>query len=124
MRRTSRRTAGAVSTFAAAAQGSIASINQPAERAKRKLLNSISPACRPLQAKVWETLEERRMLSVLPAPPPSDPFNISFTLRGNESAPQVAVDLNDPKKLFAVYQINDPANDRHIRQWIGASFST
>jgi subtilisin-like proprotein convertase family protein len=54
-----------------------------------------------------EALEDRTLMSVLPVPTISTPVNIS-NIRGNDSAPVIAVDPIDPQKLVAVYTRNDP----------------
>jgi len=55
-----------------------------------------------MRSSLFEPLEKRQYLSVLPAPAVTERLAISQGA-GNETTPSVAVDINDPTKLMAVW---------------------
>jgi|GEM_PF-561561 len=76
-------------------------------------LGSRSAAIRKsrLRASVLEGLEERTLLSTVPAP--NVPLNSQIDVSGggdhhNSSSPSIAVDPTDPTKLVAVWTVDDP----------------
>ncbi len=87
---------------------------------RAKLASSIRPAQMNVQMKMMELLEERTLFTAIPSPIPGSVLNLSviqglggtngiadsFSSAQNSddsTAPSVAVDLNDPQKLVAVW---------------------
>ncbi|SIO68013.1 Proprotein convertase P-domain-containing protein, partial [Singulisphaera sp. GP187] len=71
-----------------------------------------------------EGLEERTLMSTLPAPlAPLAATGIVTGLRGNASTPSIAVDKNNPQKLVATWTVNDPAQGGDTKVWVSAAYS-
>ncbi|MDR3638959.1 MAG: proprotein convertase P-domain-containing protein [Isosphaeraceae bacterium] len=69
-----------------------------------------------------EGLEERTLLSALPAATPGTAVDIS-NQQGNESSPQIVVDRYDPNKLVAVWVLNNPAVSGTQKVFVEGAFS-
>src|SRR5262249_42070903 len=74
---------------------------------KAKLAKSIARTHQQARMRLMEALETRTLMTVLPAPIPGTPILLPGQSTATDHTPSVAIDLNNPQHMAAVWQVDD-----------------